>query len=406
MVKIGVLREGKVPVDRRVPLSPEQCVRIEAHHKNVEVFVQTSEVRQIVDEEYASAGIKVVDNVDDCDILLGVKEVPINSLVPNKTYLFFSHTIKKQPYNRALLQEVLKRNIQLVDYETITDNRGKRLIGFGKYAGIVGAYNTLLAYGVRSGRYQLKPAYQCVDRAEMEKEFAKIDLPKSHKIVLTGRGRVGSGATEILEKVGVRKVSKNDFLSSSFDEPVYTQLCVEDYNECIDGQVFNKQKFYHNPIGYRSSFVQYARVSDIYIACHYWDDRSPKIFAKEDMKLADWKVEVVGDISCDIDGPVPCTIRPSTIEEPIYGYDPVSEMEVAFDAEGALTVMAVDNLPCELPRDSSIDFGEEMLKYVLPELLLEEESSLIKRATIAEEGRLTKSFEYLLDYVNNKDILV
>ena len=222
-MKLGIIREGKTPPDKRVPLTPKQCAKIQKDYPHVDVVVQSSEVRKIKDEAYVAAGIKVVDDVSDCDILMGVKEVNKADLIPNKTYLFFSHTFKKQPYNRTLLQTILDKKIQLVDYEVLTDKNESRLIGFGRYAGIVGTYNGFLAFGKKQQSYNLKPAHLCEDRIEMEGELSKVNLPKNTKIVLTGFGRVGHGAREILEKLQLKEVNATDFLNKSFDEPVFTQ---------------------------------------------------------------------------------------------------------------------------------------------------------------------------------------
>jgi len=399
MVKIGLIREGKTPPDKRVPLSPEQCEYILNNYPNVEIYVQKSEVRKFKDSEYERLGIAVVDDVSHCDILMGVKEVPVEQLIPNKKYLFFSHTIKKQPYNRKLLQAILEKNIQLIDWETITNSKGERLIAFGRYAGIVGCYNGFLAYGKKSGAYDLKRADACEDRAEMEAQLVNVKLPNNFKVVITGSGRVGGGALEIINLLPIKRVSPEAFLKETFNEPVYTQISVQDYHVTIDGSPFNKAEFYKNPSQFKSSFLKFAKVADMYIACHYWDSKAPFIYTREDAKHPNWKIQVVADISCDIDGPVASTIRPSTIADPIYGYNPQTEQEDDYKKQGVLAVMAVDNLPCELPKDASQDFGKMFIDHVLEPLLGNDPDGIIERASETKNGKLTERFAYLKEYV-------
>jgi len=400
MVKIGIIKEGKNPPDKRVALSPSQCEYILNNYPDVEVFVQASNIRKFKDEEYQKLGVAVVDSVEDCDILIGVKEVPIEQLIPNKKYLFFSHTFKEQPYNRELLKAVLDKNIQLIDWEVIKDKKGRRLIAFGRYAGIVGCYNGFLAYGKKSGAYSLKPAHQCDDRADMEAQLVNVKLPDNFKIVITGHGRVGGGAMEIINKLGLKEVNSPEFLAQDFNEPVFTQLAVDEYNAKTDGSSFSKRDFYNDPSDFVSTFNQYASIADMYIACHYWDSEAPFIFTREDAKAKDWKIEVVADISCDIDCAIASTLRPSTITDPLYGYNPITESEDDFMKEGVIGVMAVDNLPCELPLDASVDFGEMFLEHVLEPLTGDDPDNIIGRASETLNGELTEHFAYLGDYVN------
>ncbi|MCZ4407172.1 NAD(P)-dependent oxidoreductase [Cryomorphaceae bacterium 1068] len=404
MTKIGIIREGKTPPDKRVPLTPAQCKLLMEKHSDIEILVETSPIRAFKDDEYRSEGIEVVEDLSECSILLGVKEVPFDMLIPNRTYFFFSHTYKKQPYNRDLLRTILDKKIRLIDYEVLTDEKGRRLIGFGRYAGIVGAYNALLAAGKKFQRYDLKPAYECEDRKEVERELKKIDLPNGFKTVITGKGRVAGGAMEILDSAGIRKVSPKAFLEQTFSEPVYTQLGVQDYNKTKDGSEFKKSDFYSFPERFDSDFAKYSEVADMYISCHYWDSNAPFIFTREDAKEDSFNLKVVADISCDIDGPVASTLEPSTIADPLYGYDPSEEEVTDFMDEAAIGVMAVDNLPCELPKDASEDFGQELINNIFPELLENKNSSVIRRATQTNlEGSLTTEFEYLQDYVEGKE---
>ena len=402
-MKIGLIKEGKNPPDKRVPLSPKQCKWITEKYPDVELVVQKSQIRRYKDQEYLNEGITLVDNIEDCDVLLGVKEVPIDQLIPNKKYFFFSHTLKKQPYNRKLLQAIINKKIQLIDWETITNAKRQRLIAFGRFAGIVGCYNGLLGYGLKSKRYSLKRAHKCEDRQEMEEELHKLSLPKDFKLVLTGGGRVGKGALEVIAKTDIKKVSPKDFLAKEFNFPVYTQLDVEDYISRDDNKSFDKAVFFKDPVGHSSIFMKYAKVADLYIACHYWDNRSPFIFTRKDILHPNWKISVVADVSCDIDGPVACTLRSSTIADPFYGYDPQSQKEVDFQYENSIGVMAVDNLPCELPKDASFEFGKMFIDHVLEPLTGNDPENIIYRASETLDGKLTPQFEYLKDYLDGKD---
>ncbi len=401
---IGVVREGKVPPDMRVPLTPSQCVKLQTIYPHVSVIVQPSPIRAYADHQYVELGIEMKEDLSECDILIGVKEVNVEDLIPNKKYLFFSHTFKKQPYNRKLLRAILEKKIQLIDYEVLKDKKNKRIIGFGRYAGIVGCYNGFLTYGLKHNLYALKPANQCANRKEVEQELKKVVLPKHTKIVLTGFGRVGHGAQEIMELLPIKEVSPNEFLNENFNEPVYAHLEVEDYYAARYGNEFDKESFYSQPQLFKSTFKRYLSKADMYIPCHYWSADADFIFTREDLKVDNLRLSVVADISCDVDGPVACTIRSSVIADPIYGYDPITEKEVDFRNENAIAVMAVDNLPCELPLDASEHFGNELIMEVFPALVKEDSDDVIARASQTSlEGELTPNFSYLDDYVAGKE---
>ena len=399
-IKLGILREGKVPPDKRVPLTPLQCKKVEAIYPHVKVIVQPSPVRSYKDQAYIDAGISMSEDLSMCDIIIGVKEVNIEDLIPNKKFMFFSHTFKKQPYNRDLLKAILEKKIQLIDYEILKNTSNKRVIGFGRYAGIVGAYNGFLTFGQKHGYYNLKRANQCANRIEVEQELKKVDLPANTKIVLTGYGRVGHGAREILDLLPITEVSPEEFLKKKFDSPVYTQLELEDYYDAKNGGEFDKKEFYSTPENYKSSFGKYVSEADMYIPCHYWSNKADVIITKEDLKKENRRLSVIADISCDIAGPIASTIRPSTIASPVYGYDPETESEVDFMNENAIAVMAVDNLPCELPLDASEDFGNELIKEVFDSLFLEDSSKMIERGSETDlNGNLMPNYSYLEDYL-------
>jgi alanine dehydrogenase len=403
-ITIGVIKEGKVPPDFRVPLTPKQCKAIETIYPNVKVHVQKSPIRTFKDEEYANEGIELVDSLEKCDIIFGVKEVQIEDLIPNKTFFFFSHTLKKQPYNRSLLQAILEKKIRLVDYEVIKDKYNKRVIGFGRYAGIVGCYYAFLTYGLKSKSYELKPAHLCADRKEVEEELKKVSLPNNFRILLTGFGRVGHGAQEIIDLLPIKEVSPEEFLTKEFEEPIYAQLEVEDYYGRKDGGTFVKSEFYSTPELYKSTFGRYISKIDMYIPCHFWSAKSPLILTQEDLQSSDNHIKVIADISCDVNGPIAATIRASKIGNPIFGYDPQTGLEVDYSNEDAIAVMSIDNLPCELPKDASEDFGNELLKHVLPRLFGEDPDNMIARGSETTlDGELTEGFKYLENYVKNLD---
>lgn len=400
-MKIGIIKEGKIPPDSRVPLTPKQCSTL--IQQGLDLVVQKSPNRSYSDEEYTALGIPLVDDVKDCSVLLGVKEVPIDQLIANKTYFFFSHTIKEQPYNRKLLQTVLQKNIRLIDYEVLTDDLGRRLIAFGFFAGMVGAYNGLLTYGTRAGDFTLKRMHLCRDYADAKSQFGDLTLPPI-KIVLTGTGRVASGAVKVLRDMRIKQVTPAEFLKESFSEIVFTQLDCEDYAERKDGKPFQLNDFFKNPDQYKSIFSPYSQVADLMINGIYWDNQAPAFFRKESMNSPDFSIEVIADITCDIapESSIPSTLRATTIADPVFGYDPHSEQEVQPYQERSVDMMTIDNLPNEMPRDASSAFGDQFIEQILPEMLKSEPSEVIERGTIANNGKLTAPFEYLQAYLEGK----
>ena len=396
-MKIGIIKEYKSPPDKRVVFSPKKCVETLQEFPQVEFFVEKSDIRCFSDLEYEEMGLKVVTDLSNCDVLIGVKEVPIEKLIENKKYFFFSHTIKKQPYNKKLLQQIIKKNIELFDHETIVDNNNNRLIGFGYYAGVIGAYNGLRAYGLKNHTFSIPKAIDLKDRQEFNSILKSLSIPNM-KILLTGKGRVGSGTKEVLDFLKIKEVSAQDFINETYNESVYVNIDVLDYNysDSIENTVSN---FYNYPEKFRSTFSKFLSVSDIYFAGHYHNPKAPKLITLDDIKNPDFNVQVIADISCDIDGPIASTIRPSTIENPTYGFHKEKLVECNFLDENALAVMAVDNLPCELPRDSSEMFGEMFLKYVIPSFFNNDQDNILKNSKITSKGSLTDRFSYLSDYI-------
>lgn len=398
-MKFAIIKERKNPPDRRVVFSPSKLAEAWDKFPEAEFKVESSDIRVFSDESYTEKGFEVSDDISDCDVMIGVKEVPIEALILNKKYFFFSHTIKKQPYNRKLLQAILEKNIELYDHETIVNEQGFRLIGFGRYAGIVGAYNGFRAWGLRFDSWELPKAGPLPNQAALIDELNIIDLPNI-KILLTGSGKVSNGAQEMLDAMNIKSVSVMDYLHQDFDEPVYCKIDVLDYNKRLDGtEVTDVFDFFNHPEKYESNFMRFAKVSDFYIAGHFYGEGAPYLYTREDVKSPDFNIKVVADISCDVDGPIATTLRASTIADPIYGYDPQTETEVDYKNENAITVMAVDNLPCELPQDASEGFGEMFLEHVIPAFFNHDKNGVLERAKITENGKLTERFSHLQNYV-------
>jgi saccharopine dehydrogenase (NAD+, L-lysine forming) len=399
-MKVGIVRESKIPNDSRVPLTPMQCRYLLDKYRDLQIFVQPSQERCFTHEEYQSQGIPITEDLSECDLLLGVKEVPIPMLLPNKTYLFFSHTTKKQAYNRELLRAILQQKIRLVDYECLRDESDKRVLAFGRWAGIVGAHNAILTWGRRSGEFNLKPIHECHDWADAQTNYQNFHI-SNIKLVITGEGRVANGATEVLDLMKIKRISPQAFLETTFNEPVYTQLTVN-HMYCQEGKSsFDANHYYQHPEQYVSIFAPYTHIANIMLNGIYWDRRVPVFFTKADMKHKDFTIRVIADVTCDIapNSSIPSTLRASSIAEPIYGYDPYLEMETKPFQNQCIDVMAVDNLPNELPRDASQDFGNQLISKVWEELN-QIDSRMIYEATITLDGELNEPYEYLRDYVS------
>ena len=395
---IGIIREGKIPPDNRVPLIPEQCQKAREQY-GFEVLVQQSPTRCFANEEYVERGIPLAENMSNCDILFGVKEVPIKDLIPNKTYFFFSHTIKKQAYNQPLIRAILDKHIRLIDYEALTDENGQRVIAFGKFAGMVGAHNAIWVY-FRRHHLQELPRMYTFQHYEDAVSWYKGNLKvPAIKVLLTGTGRVGQGARLVLEDMGFKAVTPAEFLENKFDCGVFTQLSSLEYVRKADGSPHTKEEFYANPELFESALKPYTKVSEVFINGIYWNPAAPVLMTREDMLEPDFKIEVVADVTCDIApvASIPCTLKPSTIADPVYGFHPETGKICAPFQNNCVDVMAIDNLPNELARDASTEFGQQLLQLVLPELL-KPDSSMLQRAMVTEAGKLGPYFQYLSDY--------
>jgi alanine dehydrogenase len=397
MTRIGLIREGRQPADNRVALTPAQCKWILKNSSDIEIKAQHSTSRCFSDKEYQMAGVEVKEELSDCDLLFGIKEVPIDQLIPGKTYLFFSHTKKKQPRNRDMLKTILDRNITLIDYECLEHDDGQRIIGFGFFAGVVGAHNGMMAYGNRTGLYKLQRVYKQRSFRELIHTYFGVRLPNV-KIAVTGSGRVAHGILEIMNLMGIHEVEPEDYLRRRFSYPVYTQLKAADlYQSKITGK-YSRPEFHDHPENYECLFLPYTEQTDILMNGVYWDKTVPRLFEKKDVHPETFIIQTIADITDDAEGSVPINLGDQTIEDPIYGVDKKTLAKTEPYLRSSIDLMAVGNLPNELPRDASRYFGEQLIKFVLEDLL-KGGSEIINRATIAKQGKLTAQFEYLGDYV-------
>ena len=403
---ISIIKEYRVD-ENRAPFTPNQIQTLIVNFPSLNILVQPSKNRCFKDEDYSKAGAKIEEDISRSDIIFGVKEVEISKLIENKCYLFFSHTSKIRndnnqsaqetaiKYKKELLREILKKNITLIDYENIRDNLGRRYIGFGRFAGIVGAYNTLNLY-LKLQKKQLFPRAFEINNYEKIKELVGKHSFNKLKILLTGRGRAAKGSLEVLVHANIKQVSLTNYLNNSYEDAVFCNITTSEYVERKDGKSFSNQDFISNPHEYRSKIKKYLLNTDMLLACHYWDPKFPKLFSLN--KINEFKnLKIIGDITCDINGSVPTTIRPTSIAKPYYSIDKNSFQEIPLGNEG-VAVMAVDNLPSELSRDSSEEFGNSILSEVLP-YLINQDDGRINRATTTTKGKFYPSFSYLENFI-------
>lgn len=398
-MRIGIVREGKTPQDNRTPFSPKQCAEIKRLYPEVEILVQPSPIRCFSDDEYQSQGITLQEDLSSCDILFGVKEALIDTLIDGKTYLFFSHTKKKQAHNKKLMQAFIEKKIRLIDYECLTHDDGHRIVGFGYWAGVVGAHNGLLTYGRKTGEFELQPVHTFKNFQELKDSYEFFFVPNL-KIAVTGSGRVSTGVLDILNYLDIAEVSPEEYLTKTYDYPVFTHLKGHDLYERRDDASYHRDDFHQHPEDYRCKFLPYTEVSDIVMNGIYWEQRIERLFELKDLANPNFKISVLSDITCDEDGSIPCNVGSTTIADPVYGFDRkrLVRTEAYLPGRDTVEVMAVDNLPNELPRDASKYFGGYLITYVLPDLIHQVRSGVIERATICEEGHLGKHYTYLHDY--------
>ena len=396
MIKIGLIREGKIPADNRVALTPAQCKWIQKNSSDVKMIAQSSTSRCFTDREYQAAGVEVKDDMDECDVLLGIKEVPVDQLIPGKTYMFFSHTKKKQPHNQHLLRSILNKKIRLIDYECLEHEDGQRIIGFGFFAGVVGAHNGMMAYGARTGLFRLERVYKQHRFRELIHNYFGVRLPNV-KIAVTGSGRVAHGVLEIMNLMGIHEVEAEEYLKRRFSYPVYTQLKGPDLYRHKQTGSYNRDAFHERPAEFECKFLPYAEQTDILMNGVYWDKDVPRLFEKEHVSSEHFIIQTIADITDDANGSVPINLGDQTMEDPVYGVDKKTLQKTLPYLKTSIDVMAVGNLPNELPRDASRYFGEQLIKHVLEDLV-GNGSEIIERATITNDGKLTRHFTYLSDY--------
>ena len=402
-MKIGLIRETKTPADSRVALSPEQMASLQQRYPEHHFVAQASPTRAFTDDEYRQHGIPVVEDVQDCDILFGIKEVDINALLPDKHYIFFGHFAKMQAYNRPLLQTLMAKHITFTDYEYLVDEQNRRVCAFGWWAGVVGTYYTLRGYGLRHHLYTLPKPDRRFTMEMLVENLSSITLPKI-KLLVTGNGRVSQGAQFILDKIGAVRVDEHTFLSTpAVDRLTYTVADADRLVARCDGGTFSWDHFTKNPQAYRSDFHKWARQADVLLCGHFWTPEAPVYLSEEDLRAEDMRIRFIGDITCDIQGSIRSTLRPATHEAPYYDYNPATGLEEpAFSNENNITVMAVDTCPNALALDTSAYFGDMLIQHVLPELLEGKSSDVIRRGTILEKGLLTPHFDYLESFAKQQ----
>lgn len=395
MKKIGLIREGKVPADNRVALTPAQCRFLESHVPGLKIKIQSCPTRCYTDDEYRRAGVEIGQQMDDCDILMGIKEVPIDMLIPNKIYLFFSHTKKQQAHNQQLFRAILDKDITLIDYECLAHEDGQRIIGFGFFAGIVGAHNGMMAYGKRHGQYELGRVYESQDYKHLINTYFGVKLPNI-KVAITGSGRVAHGVLEVMNLMGITEVEPDEYLERNFSYPVYVQLKGAELYTHKELKTYKREHFHNQPQEYRSRFLPYTHCTDILMNGVYWDEQVPRLFEKEDINQS-FRIQTIADITDDTNGSIPINLGDQVMQDPVYGVDRNSFEKTAPYLPNSIDVMAIGNLPNELPRDASRYFGEQLIKYILDDLL-KTGSDIITRATMIQNGNLMPEYDYLKEY--------
>ena len=397
---IGIIKEGKIPADSRVPLTPAQCKFLHGNRKDLKILVESSASRCYSDDEYKRTGIQITNDLSECDVLMGIKEVPVQQLIPNKTYLFFSHTRKLQPYNQKLLQAIVKNNISLIDYECLEHEDGTRIIGFGFFAGVVGAHNGMYAYGKRTGAYDLPRINPTKSFQQLIHTYFGLKVPPI-KIAVTGSGRVAHGILEIMNLLGIHQVEPEDYLKETYKYPAYVHLKGNDLYKRKDGKPYQRKDFHANAGAYECLFKNYISQTDVLMNGIYWDSEIERLFENEDISKPDFRIQTIADITDDLHGSVPCNLGDSTIDDPVYGVDKSTLEKTAPFLPGSLDIMAVGNLPNELPRDASRYFGEQLIKHVLLDII-NGNSQMIDKATIVKDGALTDTYSYMEEYAQEK----
>jgi alpha-aminoadipic semialdehyde synthase len=435
-ISIGIRHEDRYLMERRAPLTPKHVKWLVSQQK-LDIVVQTSEKRVFKDEEYIKSGAKIAKDLKKCEVIFGVKEMPVTFFEKGKTYIFFSHVIKGQPGNMPMLKKMMELGCNLIEYEKIIDEQGKRLIFFGKYAGLAGMINSFWSLGLRLKHFgddsklsKIKQAHTYHSLAEAKEDISYIGQLIAEKgiphdlrpfvIGFTGYGNVSQGAQEICGLVPVKEISPEKLLTlknrkNNPDNIVYKVIFKEEHlSEPIDpNKEFDLHDYYTNPHLYKSVFEKYVPHLSMLINCMYWDARFPKLITKDYLKKmyskGNPKLIVIGDITCDVNGSIESTVESTAIEKPIYVYNPLMDsVKYGCEGDGILT-MAVDILPSEIPRDSSNGFGDVLMNFVKPISIADyslsyEELDLpraIKKALILHNGELTPNFKYLEEHLKN-----
>lgn len=432
MQTIGIRYEDKYKMERRVPIIPEHVKKLT--EAGLKFEVESSGKRIFTDEEFAMAGAEIVEKIDKAGFIIGVKEIPLDYFKEGKTYMFFSHVIKGQPYNMPMLRKMMAKKVNLIDYEKIVDDKGQRLIFFGRYAGIAGIINSLWALGQRWSRegyqspflkLQQTHQYDSLDEAkdvirEIGAEISGKGL-KSAKapfvVGITGYGNASKGVQDILKLLPVVKISPSELLlleKKHIDNKVIYQVIFKEedlFRPKKEDVKFALQEYYNFPEKFESQFNQYLPHLSILMNCIYWNERYPRLVTKnyldELFSKGKPKFAVIGDVTCDVNGSVECTHKGTEIEDPVFIYDPQTRQPMmGFDGHGIL-VMAVDILPSELPREASRTFSDALIDFV-PEIAREDFSRPfadlklsppIKKALILHQGEFTLGYKYLEEFI-------
>lgn len=396
---IGILKESKAK-EHRVPLTPADAQLLLENYPNLLIKAEPSEKRVYTNRQYTNVGVKITDNLLDCNLLLGLKEVDIQKVIPGKTYLFFAHVAKMQHRKKSYFKQLASKKITLVDYEYLTNKNEKRIAAFGYWAGIAGLYNAFYALGKRYKTFELPLVSSFSSFNALFNKLNNLVLPPV-KIIITGAGNSAKGVSDTLKKLGIKGVSQSAFLNKSFNFPVYCILSPRQFLVQKDGLPYSKADFKANRDQYISIFHQYAEVADLYFACHYWENNMPLLLTNNHLASKESRLKIVADISCDINGPIACTLKESTIENPFYDFNPLTQnIEPAFSSPDNINVMAVGNLPTMLPFDSSNYFSDVLTKKILPHFISEKDCEIIENATLLKNGQLTCAFNDLYDYLN------
>ncbi|MEN9445375.1 MAG: hypothetical protein RIS47_2266 [Bacteroidota bacterium] len=398
---IGILRETKNPPERRTPLPPASAALLMRKYPFVHLVIQPSEIRAFSNQEYEAVGVLLQEDLQECDFLLGVREPAPNTLLANKSYFFFSHTAKKQEANKQLLRKCIEKKITLHDYEFLYDRDGRRIVSMGYWAGIVGCYNAFRAVGEKYGTFELKPASQCNSVSDLYAALASVYLPKSYKIVMTGGGKVSQAVIDVFQNIGIEKITPQHFLKYRGLEAVFTQLDPWHYSQQKSGEAFDLDHYFRCPSAFESKFAEYGNNADMLITAHYWPAGGPRLLEPADFASGEFSLQIIADISCDLNGPLPSTLRVSTIESPFYGFHKTDAVEVAPFSENAVTVMAIDNLPAEMPRAASEDLGKSLVDVFFPIFLGSSSVRLIENSIICSNGVLSERFGYLQSWLDS-----